>query len=68
MKTVTQALKQTQKTVRKRAKVPLPTAGREGSTVLDPGGEVLYLPRLFPAAASTKLFTDLQVRQACPAS
>ena len=61
MKTIAQALKQT---VRKRSKVPLPTAGREGSTVLDPGGEVLYLPRLFPAAASSKLFRDLQVRLA----
>ena len=64
MKTVAQALKQTQKTASKRPKLPQPTVGGEGSTVLEPEGEVLYLPRLFPAATSTQLFQDLQVRQA----
>ena len=64
MKSVAQTLKQTQKTARKRTKVPAPAAGKEGRTVLDPDGEALYLPRLFPASTSAKLLKDLQVRQA----
>ena len=59
---VSRVLKQSTR-ARKRAQAGK-AAGRQGCTLLEPDGEVVFQPRLFSSAASMQLLKALQVRAA----